>query len=66
MNLGDFNILTMILFSPAAVALILALLPSKEKVLLRWGALLGSLIPLGLSIVLWFSFQKGVEGFAEP
>jgi len=63
MNLGDFNILTLILFSPAAVALMLVLLPSKEKTLLRWGALLGSLIPLGLSIVLWFSFQKSVEGF---
>src|SRR5512139_4009009 len=63
MNLGDINLLSLILFSPAVVALILVLLPSKEKPLLRWGALLGSLIPLGLSILLWFSFDKSVGGF---
>ena len=63
MNFSDIHILTLVLFSPAAIALILVLLPSREKTFLRWIALLGSLIPLGISIFLWFSFQKGIEGF---
>ena len=63
MNFVDNHLLTLILFSPAFVALMLVLLPSKEKALLRWWALLGSLIPLGLSLALWVSFQKGTEGF---
>jgi NADH-quinone oxidoreductase subunit M len=63
MNLSDIHILTLILFSPAVVALVLVVLPSKEKTLLRWTAFLGSLIPLVLSIILWLSFQRGVEGF---
>jgi NADH-quinone oxidoreductase subunit M len=57
------NLLTMILFSPALVAVVLLFLPRDEKSLLRWAALLGSLIPLGLSIFLWFSFQSTHPGF---
>jgi len=57
------NILTLILFSPAAVALVLVFFPAGEKGLLRWTAFIGSLIPLGLSIVLWFGFDAEADGF---
>jgi NADH-quinone oxidoreductase subunit M len=63
MNFIDTYILTIILFSPAVVAMTLVLLPSGQKTLLRWTALLGSLIPLGAALVLWFSFDKSVVGF---
>lgn len=56
-------LLALILFSPALVAAVLLLMPKEEKTLLRWSALLGSLIPLGLSIALWFLFDKSQSGF---
>jgi len=56
-------LLTLILFSPVVVAGIVALLPGKEVKLIRWVALLGSLIPLALSLVLWFSFIPSLPGF---
>src|SRR4030042_771973 len=57
------NILTLILFSPTLVALFMLFLPSGEKKLLRWVAFLGSLIPFGFSLLLWFSFNKDIPGF---
>jgi len=57
------NLLSLILFTPTAIALLLLFLPSEEKKLLRWVAFLGSLIPLGLSLVLWFGYQAGSAGF---
>jgi NADH:ubiquinone oxidoreductase subunit 4 (subunit M) len=44
------NLLTLILFSPTLVALVLLFLPQGEKKLLKWVALLGSLIPLGFTL----------------
>jgi NADH-quinone oxidoreductase subunit M len=57
------NLLNLILFSPTLVALCMLFLPSGEKKLLRWVALLGSLIPFGFSIFLWFAFNKEISGF---
>src|SRR4030066_1232250 len=57
------NILTLILFSPTLVAFCILFLPSGEKKLLRWVALLGSLIPFSFSLLLWFSFNKDLPGF---
>jgi NADH-quinone oxidoreductase subunit M len=57
------NILTIILFSPAIVALVLLFLPQGQKRLLRWFALVGSLIPLGCAIFLWLSFKPSTPGF---
>jgi NADH-quinone oxidoreductase subunit M len=56
-------LLILILFSPTLVALCLLFLPKGEKSLLRWTALLGSLIPFVLSIALWFQFDKSQTGF---
>ena len=57
------NILTLILFSPTVVALILLFLPQGQKRLLRWVALVGSLVSLGLAIFLWLSFKPATPGF---
>jgi len=57
------NLLTLILFTPTLAALVLFFLPGNEKKLLRWAAFLGSLIPLGLSIALWFQFKVSQPGF---
>jgi NADH-quinone oxidoreductase subunit M len=57
------NLLALILFSPTLVALIILFLPSGEKKLIRWAALLGSLIPFAFALLLWFSFNKNLPGF---
>ncbi len=57
------NILTLILFSPTFVAFVLLFLPAGQKKLLRWVALIGSLIPFGLALYLWLSFKSGTPGF---
>jgi NADH-quinone oxidoreductase subunit M len=57
------HLLTLILFSPVLVAGVIALLPNEEVKLLRWVAFLGSLIPLALSLILWFNFTPDQPGF---
>lgn len=57
------HLLSLILFTPAVVALVVMLLPREKVNLIRWVAFLGSLIPLGLSLILWFRFQAGQPGF---
>jgi NADH-quinone oxidoreductase subunit M len=57
------NLLALILFTPTLAAAVLLFLPKEEKNVLRWAALLGSLIPFGLSLLLWFNFQNGQPGF---
>ena len=56
-------LLSLILFLPTLVALIIFFLPKDEMKLIRWTALVGSLFPFALSLVLWFSFNSNVEGF---
>ena len=57
------NILSLILFSPIVVALILLFLPQGKEKLLRWVAVIGSLIPFGFSVYLWLAFKSGALGF---
>jgi len=63
MDFVQDHLLTLILFSPTFVALVMVFFPSKEDNLLRWTALVGSLIPLIFSLVLWFSFDSAHAGF---
>jgi NADH-quinone oxidoreductase subunit M len=57
------NLLSIILWTPTLVAVVILLLPREDEKLVRWGAFLGSLIPLVFAIVLWVSFQAGRTGF---
>lgn len=63
MNLIENHLLTLILFSPVLVACVLVFLPRDEKGLIRWVALLGSLIPLALAVYLWLNFDADEPGF---
>ncbi len=57
------HLLTAILFSPVVAGLVLLFLPGEEKKLLRVAAFIGSLIPLALSLILWFRFDPTATGF---
>jgi NADH-quinone oxidoreductase subunit M len=57
------HLLSLILFFPAISALVILFLPKEENNLIRWTALLASLIPFALTIVLWVNFQSGATGY---
>ena len=63
MNIISNNLLTLILFLPILAALVLLILPSEKKGLIRWTAFIGSLLPLALALVLWLRFEPGDPGF---
>ncbi len=52
------NLLTLVIFSPAIAGLIIFLLPEDEKTLIRRLALVFSLIPLVLTLVMWLNFDR--------
>ncbi len=57
------HLLTFILFSPLLAAIILFILPGEQVSLIRWAAFVLSLVPLALSLALWFGFNTGQPGF---
>ncbi len=63
MDFINAHLLSLILFLPALVALVIFFLPKDAMKLVRWAALVGSLFPFALSLVLWFSFNSNVAGF---
>jgi NADH-quinone oxidoreductase subunit M len=63
MDFISSHLLTLILFSPVLAAVIIFILPREQENLIRWVALVLSFIPLAFTIVLWFSFDRSLEGF---
>ncbi|MFN2182473.1 MAG: NADH-quinone oxidoreductase subunit M, partial [Anaerolineae bacterium] len=57
------HLLSLILFTPAIAAAVMLVLPGGATRLLRWFALLASLIPFFLSIYLWLQFRPEAAGF---
>ena len=57
MDFIQSNLLTLILFSPTAAALITLLIPKERIRAIRWFATLASLVPLGLSIWMWIGYN---------
>lgn len=55
--------LSLILFVPTFAAVVLLFLPAAEERLIRWVAFLASLIPLALSLLVWFAFDPAQPGF---
>jgi len=55
--------LTTILLFPVLAAVVILFLPKEEVRVIRWAALLASLIPLALSIWLWLRFDSNAAGF---
>jgi NADH-quinone oxidoreductase subunit M len=56
-------LLSLIIFLPAVVALVIFFLPAGELKLIRWTALVGSLFPFGLTLLLWSRFNLNGSGF---
>ncbi|MGA2112571.1 MAG: NADH-quinone oxidoreductase subunit M [Anaerolineales bacterium] len=63
MDFLNAHLLTLILFAPTAVALLVLLLPARQVGVIRWVAFIGSLAPLGLSVFLWFGYRPAEPGF---
>src|SRR5215212_2223147 len=63
MNFITEHLLSLILFVPALAAVIMLFLPNGENKLFRWFALGASLIPLALSLIVWFNFRATQPGF---
>ncbi|HEX9019300.1 MAG TPA: hypothetical protein VF806_08940, partial [Anaerolineaceae bacterium] len=58
------HLLSLILFIPTAAALVILFIPGDQKKVIRWTALIASLIPLLLSLYAWATFTQpsGVGG----
>jgi NADH:ubiquinone oxidoreductase subunit 4 (chain M) len=63
MDLLQTNLLSLILFLPAAGAALLLFFPRDQEDVIRWTALAVSLVTLGLTLYLWFSFDPQAAGF---
>ncbi|MEW6716307.1 MAG: NADH-quinone oxidoreductase subunit M [Chloroflexota bacterium] len=57
------HLLTLTLFIPTLSGLILLFFPSEKKNVIRWAAFVLSLIPLALSLMLWFNYEASIPGF---
>ena len=63
MNFLNQHLLTLILFSPVLGMLAVILVPGEQKQSVRHAAFVSSLIPLALSIILWFNYDYSIAGF---
>jgi NADH-quinone oxidoreductase subunit M len=63
MDLIQNHLLTLILFLPAAGALVVMLIPGQRVRLTRWTAFVASLLPFGLAVVLWLGYRPGIAGY---
>jgi NADH-quinone oxidoreductase subunit M len=63
MEFVESNLLTLTLFFPVFSAIVVALLPGEEKKLIRWTALILSLVPLALTLVMWIQWDPVLSGF---
>ncbi len=59
----EAHLLSIILFSPLAGALLLLLIPAERKQVIRWLAFAFSLVPLAFSLWLWFGYEAGTPGY---
>jgi len=57
------HLLSLILFLPALSGAALLLLPKDQPRLLRWFALIASLVPFALSLAVWVNFRSDQAGY---
>jgi NADH-quinone oxidoreductase subunit M len=57
------HLVSLILFIPLVVALVVMVLPSGQVKAMRWISLFGSLIPFGLALVAWARFNSNSAAF---
>ena len=58
----NFPILTLITFIPVLGMVLVLLIPRENVKAIKWTALLVSLIPLLLSIVVWVTYRPSTAG----
>ncbi len=58
MDFIQANALTLVTFTPLLGSAVIMLLPARAKNLIRWVALLFSLVPLILAVLMWIWFQQ--------
>jgi len=63
MEFVESNMLTLTLFFPVFAAVVISLLPSQDKKLIRWTALVLSLVPLVLTLAMWIQWNPEQAGF---
>jgi NADH-quinone oxidoreductase subunit M len=63
MDFVQTHLLSLILFSPTAAAVLILVLPRDRVQLIRWVALLTSLVPLAFAVWLWLGYQPGLAGY---
>jgi NADH-quinone oxidoreductase subunit M len=63
MDFLNDNILSIIIFAPAIAALVIMLLPDDEENLIRRLAFVFSLVPLALTLYIWFQFDRSYPTF---
>jgi NADH-quinone oxidoreductase subunit M len=63
MDFLSTHLLSLILFFPAAAALLILFLPKDEVRLIRWTALVASLVPFALTVWMWTRFDSTLAGF---
>jgi NADH-quinone oxidoreductase subunit M len=63
MDFIQSHLLSLILFTPTAAAVLVLLVPRERVGLIRWIAFLASLIPLGLAIGLWIGYNASQAGY---
>ncbi|GAB4502361.1 MAG: NADH-quinone oxidoreductase subunit M [Anaerolineales bacterium] len=63
MDFISTHLLTSILFFPVLAALAILFFPKEQLKLIRWTALIASLVPFVLSLLLWGRFDASAAGF---
>ncbi|NIM95468.1 MAG: NADH-quinone oxidoreductase subunit M [Anaerolineales bacterium] len=63
MNFIEDHLITLILFSPLVASMVILLVPKDRVKLIRWLALIFSLVPLAFALYLWFAYDSSQPGF---
>ncbi len=62
MDLTSLNLVSLTIFTPLALALVIFLLPGDDKNLIRRLTLVFSLVPLVFVLVMWFNYDRANPG----
>lgn len=57
------HLLLVLLLLPTIISILIVVLPTTDKKVIRWTAFIGSLLPLILGLFLWFNFNRTLTGF---
>lgn len=58
-----FPILSVLIFTPLAAALVILAIPASRQTLIKWVALVAATIMLALTVITYFSYDQAVAGY---